>query len=485
MDSVRGFEEDREVMPFFGIDHDDLDDPVDLLPPLVGSDERRMQVRAYNFWASMLGQSPLPLVKPLLDGAWPDFAANSVLLRFEDGLDDPAIAFVGQALMADCDADKPLRRLSDVPGRSILSRITDHYMQIVANTAPIGFEAEFVNQQNRTILYRGILLPFASDGHTLDHIYGVINWKELADQATTDQLMAEIGAVLHRDGPAVRRRPAAPVSTMPALPMPAFAEETTTAAPERESEQWGSLAQSLGQWADGPVRDRQADGDALELGTVAVEILPALDGDACDPAEPEPESLADWLASARAMAAQASGSEDRTRQALYDAIGRAWDFALAAEAEPDELAALVSAAGLTMQARAPLIPVVKLVFGAGYDKTRLTEYATALAHAHRLGLSRGELAPFLCATPGGLKGVVAAERRLRRNDEAGSRHDPRAALECALRTLPPSTLDALPAQGPEFALVLVRRLPGGDIAVLGEVHDDEPLIERAARRLVS
>jgi hypothetical protein len=110
------------------------------------------------------------------------------------------------------------------------------------------------------------------------------------------------------------------------------------------------------------------------------------------------------------MAALAIGSEDRTRQALYAAIGRAWDFALAAEAEPDDFAQLVAEAGLALQARAPLIPVVKLVFGAQYDKTRLTEYATALAHAHRLGLSRGELAGFLGETPGGLKGVVAAER---------------------------------------------------------------------------
>ena len=89
--------------------------------------------------------------------------------------------------------------LSDIPSRSLLSRITDHYMQILANQAPIGFEAEFVNQRGATILYRGILLPFSSDGEAIDFIYGVINWKEMADQMTTDELMLEIDQALeHR-----------------------------------------------------------------------------------------------------------------------------------------------------------------------------------------------------------------------------------------------------------------------------------------------
>src|SRR6185369_5099430 len=104
----------------------------------------------------------------------------------------------------------------------------------------------------------------------------------------------------------------------------------------------------------------------------------------------EPRDLPEWLASARA---------------------------LAADKAPDDYAALLAAHGLTAQARAPLTPIVKLVFGADYDKTRLTEYATALAQARRLGLEVGALASHLAATPGGLKGVVQAERRFRRQSE--------------------------------------------------------------------
>jgi hypothetical protein len=140
-----------------------------------------------------------------------------------------------------------------------------------------------------------------------------------------------------------------------------------------------------------------------------------------------------------------------------------------------------------MQERAPLTPVVKLVFGADYDKTRLTEYASALGHAHREGLARGALADYLGGAPGGLKGVVNLERRLRR-EESGKAIAPRDALREGLarklRKLDHHALAELDPVGNEFTLLVARRLPTGEIVLLGEVADDMSLLERAARRLV-
>jgi hypothetical protein len=76
-----------------------------------------------------------------------------VLLDFTAGIENPGIAYLGADLAQECDiAQQDLQSLADVPTRSLLSRITDHYMQILANQAPIGFEAEFVNQRGATIL---------------------------------------------------------------------------------------------------------------------------------------------------------------------------------------------------------------------------------------------------------------------------------------------------------------------------------------------
>ncbi|WP_404479474.1 hypothetical protein [Novosphingobium sp. BL-52-GroH] len=444
--------------------HDGLDtDPGDLdtgsRAPVVGNDERRMQVRAYNFWASLLGTRTFPDIADLRPETLPDFGPRSVLLDFTQGdvtdtkiteagggIENPAIAYLGALLAQECGADGPLRHIQDVPSRSLLSRITDHYMQILANEAPIGFEAEFVNHAGVTILYRGILLPFSRDGARIDFIYGVINWKERADTVDSD--------------PPVRTRSRDARPAMLRGPEP------------------------LTEWADGPV-----DLGLPVPGAYAPIELPR-PGFAMD-AEPtsfthEEMGLADWLASARELALLARGSEERSHQALYDAIGRAYDFALAAIEAPEDFAELVEDAGLKVQERAPLMPLVKLVFGADYDKTRLAEFTTAIAHGQRLGMGRGMLADHLGATPGGLKALVREERRLRRED-GGKTAAPlgnREKLVRGLRAIEARPMAALARDGEEFTVLVARRLEGGEVVLVGEVSGDEALLQRAARHLL-
>ncbi len=561
MDMLRGNFSGQDLPGGDDFDYDDAEDETgrELPPSSIGTDERRMQVRAYNFWASLLLDRSFPSIEELDPETLPDFGPFSVLLDFTSGIEDPAVIYLGDKLAGECGTQGPITKLSDVPSRSLLSRITDHYLQIIANQAPIGFEAEFVNQHGTTVMYRGILLPFSSDDDTIDFIYGVINWKELADQQTTDALMAEINHALDL----------AP-ELAPALAQDAVSEPVA---------QFGFTDELLPEWsaplAQAAYSDEEGeedeDGDdgildlvmpidglselewpqtELEPGAPlelsALETSPELDG--CLPLESvddipfelmaalppelaeekpidlmdwvEPESggaiapvedaaltngsassiaielseqdaetmaLADWLASARELARAAMGSEDRSRQTLYAAIGRAFDFSLAAAAEPESFAALIADSGLTAQDRAPMTPLVKLVFGADYDKTRLAEYASAIGHAHRLGLQRGALADYLVATPGGLKAVVGDERRLRR-EELGAPSTPRltpAERLCAkLRKLGHRPLDTVAVEGSEFTLLVARRLPSGEVVLLGEVGGDVPLLERAARHLI-
>lgn len=551
----------------------------DLPPAAIGQDERRMQVRAYNHWASMLGERNFPAVEELEPQNLHDFGPYSVLLDFSMGIEDPAVQYLGDKLAAECDAEGAINRLSDVPSRSLLSRITDHYMQILANQAPIGFEAEFVNQRDVTILYRGILLPFSSDNETIDFIYGVINWKEVADAAEADELLLEIDQALDPEE-ADEADESAPDQASVAsplagwsddtiapfeaarditanddfdLPLPAFGsysaeDEYEDEEPEEEDEANYSFA-SLTDHVDLPAGKSKAL-DLDELGALmehddtdwqfagdedpfagmaqpAADVFEPLDplslhqefgtdtGDhgaqsegpsvplGPDPVEagpddedfdlsdfstlPQDAGLYDYLASARDLAMAARQSEDRSHSALYAAIGRAFDVSLAAQAAPEEYAELLAENGLVAQDRAPMTPVVKLVFGADHDKTRLTEYAAALGHAHRLGLGQGQLAGYLHKAEGGLKGVVSAERKQRR-EEAGKQARPaeavRDALADKLRRIEPVDFSAISGSGGEFALVMIRRTATGEVLVLGEVGEDIALIERAARKLV-
>src|SRR3954470_4558402 len=175
MDSYREHPGDFEQQS--SADHSGSND----VAAVIGTDERRMHVRAYNHWVSLLEGRDFPSIEDLEPSAVEDFAANSVLLDFTCGRDNPAIPYIGADIRDECGLTDDTRTISDVPPRSLLSRLTDHYMQIIANRAPIGFEAEFVNQREENICYRGILMPFSSDGDAIDFIYGVINWKTVAE----------------------------------------------------------------------------------------------------------------------------------------------------------------------------------------------------------------------------------------------------------------------------------------------------------------
>ncbi|MDZ4308644.1 hypothetical protein [Allopontixanthobacter sp.] len=495
-------------------------------PTAIGTDERRMQVRAYNHWASLLGEYNFPSIEDLDPENLPDFGPYSVLLDFTLGVENPGIQYLGDQLAVECGTHEEIDALSDIPSRSLLSRITDHYMQILANQAPIGFEAEFVNQRGATILYRGILLPFSSDGETIDFIYGVINWKEMADQLTTDELMLEIDQALGEAGDEDDSSgdEDGDTTATEALRAP---DPVTDWADGPASEPHPELAlgsefyeASEEDYEDGEDEHDAEDGDESEdslpsplfgtmnSGGLVVRRKVPLDLSAGDflaandePDHPEDdysaveaalapaqdENLYDCLASARELAFAARSSEDRSRSALYAAVGRAYDFSLAAQEEEQEFVELVSSSGLSVQDRAPMTPVVKLVFGADYDKTRLTEYAAVLSHAHRLEIARGQLAGFLAQAEGGLKGVVKAERQLRREESAADgeqAESPQEKLARKLRALATHSFDALSPEGEEFALVMIRRMPNGEIVLLGEISGDTPLVERAARKLV-
>jgi hypothetical protein len=392
--------------------------------PEIGSDERRMHVRAYNYWVSLLEGRDFPSIEDLDPANITDFATNSVLLDFTGGRDNPATPYIGTAIRAECDVGDEIQQIDQVPSRSLLSRLTDHYMQIIANRAPIGFEAEFVNQRGHAICYRGILMPFSSDGDTIDFIYGVINWKHAGD-------------------------------------MPAQGQIVRPELPPAETD-----AQDLADAVEEPVQE-ETESTVEDEGNEPAELL--LEEDA---------GLADRLWAARESAEVCKQADGRSRAALYRALALAYDFAVASHRVPGEYAEILEDAGVKAQARAPMTPIVKLIFGADYDKTRVTEFAAALSHAERREVDFGGFLAFIEQAEGGLKGLVAAERKARRPDRPVE--DKVEAGRAALRRAAPVALGDLPTNQ-EFALVVTRRNADGVHEVVALVSD-EAMLERALRR---
>ena len=461
----------------------------------IGTDERRMHVRAYNHWVSLLEGRDFPSIEDLEPADVTDFAANSVLLDFTCGRDNPAIPYIGAAIREECGLTEDTRNIDDVPSRSLLSRLTDHYLQIIANRAPIGFEAEFANQREETICYRGILMPFSSEGEQMDFIYVVINWKRVGVEDDTQEPVSEAAELprvefdsgeepeepeLAQDEAAETvaddafelteavaeaaeepaefdaGEPLEPVESVQEQPVEEAGEEPTVdIEPTPESAEAPAVHFS---WEDGPL----ADAESVELPSFELD---------------ENAGLADRLWAARETADAVKAGEGRTRAALYRALSLAYDFALAAQDNADEYAELLEESGVKAQSRAPMTPIVKLVFGIDYDKARLTEFAAALSYALRQDVEGGGFEDLIQKQPGGLKALVAAERQARRPE---SKPDTKTEVaRTRLRAAPSISLEQLPADE-EFALVVTRRGADGrhePVAVI----EDQALIERAIR----
>jgi len=494
----------NELEPAFGSHAPDLPDELD------SSDERRMQVRAYNYWASLLAGRDFPSIEDLEPSSIADFAKHSVLLDFTTGPSNATAAYVGATLRRECDMDSDSDSLADVAGNTLLARLVDYYPQILDSRVPVGVEVTFTNQRGQDRCYRGILMPFSSDGDTIDFVYGVFNWSdaevaeaapsplpttdcdddhdvlelaeddllELSEEADTLELTDEEESLDQDDAAALEPDVEAAGDVPEAAPPTEDAMRVIRAVlPEQPLE----LAEGLDMEAAEPEFVPAVEPAAEEIALPPVqwnapEVGAEVEAEAYDEEEAE---LVEWLVAARATAEDAKAADGRSRQALYRALAEAYDFACAAADAPDEYQRLMEDSGIVPQARAPMTPVVKLVFGADHDKARLTEYAAALSYASRQGVERGGFLDFIEGTDGGLKGLVEAERQLRR-PEGQPAGDWRERVATRLRTAEPRPLDSLAGNG-EFALVLVRRDATGAVAPIAAVSD-AALLDKALKK---
>jgi hypothetical protein len=409
MDDYRSFSDSMTEWDF-----PDGDEPCMDPPPSIGTDERRMHVRAYEHWVSLLDGRSYPAIADLDTDAVSEFRANSVLIDFSEDPVNPRVTFLGRALREEGGLSD-IETVADVPDRSLISRLTDHYDEILVNRAPVGFEAEFINHRNQPTLYRGILMPYSSNGEVIDYIYGVINWKLSAEETLAPDIVAALTTAF----------------AGPARPAPIM----------------------LAEIAD--------DGFAP-----------------CDDIVIDLEELID---DARELAHEARDSEHRSHVALYRTISLVHDLALAGATEPERLAQLIETAGIARQERSPMTAVVRLIFGIDYDRKRVSEYAAVLTHASRLCLAPGTLESWLCGMAGGIKAVIAAERRDR---QPALKVDRAKSARMKLRAAPTiATVDIDSPATEEFVLLIARRNADGGLHILSPVTGDSNLVDRALRHV--
>lgn len=525
--------------------------------------ERRMNIRAFDYWESLLEGRDFPSVGDLDPEAIAPFREHSLLIDFTNGYDAPVLRYVGSHLRAEASLANREIDPNDVPSGTLLSRLTNHYLEILANRSPIGFEAEYENDADERVSYRGILLPLSDDGTTINFIYGAVSWMsedilpgeesaggfdddvidldapvdpedaelleltQALDDADTESLLSgkaadssmgaddkELQSLVSEIDEAMGISPAAGLDAKITQDIEADTEledegdladlsdleDTSDDLEENEADALGMeddfldmqgleadlIASNAAEEALEDTYDPASDDLGVEdipvsddLDDPALETLPpVLDGD---------DELFDMLAQCQTKAADLARFDSRSRAALYETLSLGYDFHLVSQRRQEAYQDLLEKTGISVQTRAPVTPIVKLIFGQAYDKTRVTEYAAALGYADREGVPQGEFQAFVESFEGGIKAMVKAERAARNSARGNHVIDQLEAAKTTLRSRPAlMTLDAdaVSAGGDdEFVLMVARRDASGGYAVLDAVKTGKSTLEAALKKV--
>lgn len=401
-----------------------LRDEDDAEPSAPAGRERRLTYRAYSYWEEVAGSRKMPAWEDFSGEGFAEFRDRAFLIEFdEDDYLEARFGFVGADIEAESGKVAPGSSIRAVPQDSLLSRLADYYLQAIAHEAPVGFEAEYERRDGAAVLYRGILLPMAPEDGKVDRLVGMLSWKVVpADAATAPEPEIE---------PKIE----------PAAEPAAEAEVAARIESETENEN---------------------ETEAEEVG------------------------LQGALAACRSAAEELAGHETRLAERLRSVLSKIYAFFLLGELQPGPFAAILRHEGLTMQERAPFTPVLKLVFGKSFDKSRLTEYAAVLSHVRRVGLKAEEVRGFLAGFEGGLKAIVAAERAARREERGAAPADRRdGEARRRLQERPGLALaeNAVVAPGEgDFVLLLARRRDGKLVEPVAVVEESPRALARILRR---
>ena len=197
--------------------------------------------------------------------------------------------------------------------------------------------------------------------------------------------------------------------------------------------------------------------------------------------EPQETALDTMLENCKQAAKAIVHYDGRSRETLYDALASALGFYEAALDDPSSLETLLKNSSLKMQQRAPITPLLKLIFGKDYDKTRITEYAAALSYARRNGQTPDSVSAFFSNTPGGIKGCVKLERIDRRAAGGNKTADLYENAKTLLRGIEPLSIDNVNFDD-EFGLLLIRKDENGDIILVKNITENEANIESIIKK---
>lgn len=453
--------------------------------------ERRITFRLYDSWEKIAGESGIPALKDLSRDDIEPFRKNLVLIDMREGQEKATFQVLGNDLVKDQDENLVGKSLSHVPRKTMLSRVTDHYLEVLSNRVPIAFEAEFINRDDDKALYRGILLPFSDDGTNINFILGGVRWilakdvKLDEDKPSIEELMKSIAA--GREDTAEDETLDEVVSDNKIEEVDEYFEIETE---EEQQEEYIEI-EDTPSFEESVINEITADleqplEEETEVETTPTKPIAEVHE---EPAvKVEPADLNTELKKTRKYINKQDTTHNRSRDALYNILTAIYKFHEIANLNYTSYKELVADNNLKIQVRAPFTPALKLCLGKEYDKTRLTEYAAALGIAQHLGVSTEDFHDFIKNFPGGIKGCVQEMRALRKgmpssNSKKQTSLDEAKSILNDLPTIGSLQLEDGHHDIEDYSIVLVRKSGESNqvIKILDEKHTKiDPILKRAA-----
>jgi hypothetical protein len=391
--------------------------------------ERGKHEQVLGYWLSIRGDKEFPPLHDLDPLEISDAGPNSILLELIGGGQDAEIRHLGEALKS----GPPIQQIIDAPNPSVLSCISKKLPIVAISRDFLAFEDSFDTVDGWTRCWV-TLMPLSSCGSWVDYVYAFVSVETGGGKAKAPVAAAEETKVVP-DAPADEPEIAAEVEpdASDELEPEVAAEALATSGAPGFGKLLEGVANLAGFYGQGIKAEPIVTVDVPAIETAASEpvsepaaiepleldelLPPAIDQPSEEPpeellelaaelAQPIPSvptsegALQSKLSEVRAMADEARLAQLRATAALHEGLSAAYDFALDAEATQEEYLRLVEEQGMKIQLRAPMAPVVKLVFNGLADAVTIAELETVLAWALKQELPRGSLAQRIEAAGG-------------------------------------------------------------------------------------
>jgi len=158
--------------------------------------DKRLANRFLKYWEGLRGSDDYPLISDLNLDRVGEFVPYTFNLDLSTDAEDPRFRFLGRQLVRECGGDITNQGVSRLLPQSCLARAVERRGEVVSEGKPCMIADEFINAEGNKVLFRAVMLPFSSNGKTIDFIIGAINSKtvELSRSAAAVPQAPEVAA---------------------------------------------------------------------------------------------------------------------------------------------------------------------------------------------------------------------------------------------------------------------------------------------------